>query len=344
MPTLPTLHLSASTGFTRESDTTANWAGARDGLAFGVAAGGRAPTLVADAINGHSALRFSGTQAMAGAVSLGAKVGTVMMLVSQTNRQRNKVPWSVGGTYVHTPYSDRSSVNSFSDNSYVNWRTGNRSACGVQYGETHLLTWVEDGQSCKLYNNGELKVTYGGGRPPAWGKQTMVVGNYRGVSPGHSIEGLLAEVLVFDTALGDEERSATEIGLMRKYALGGHAMPAVQIHKIVEVKERVFTNAGSSVINDERAELVNTGQVAVDLSGWTLDAGDRGQSFEFPEGATLEPGASASVWTHRDEARAIDNQFSFSRSSSIWNNKGDVGTLSDAEGNEVSRVAYGDQA
>ncbi|MCG8418273.1 MAG: lamin tail domain-containing protein [Proteobacteria bacterium] len=347
MSTTPSVHLVASTGFAEDEGGNATWTSVgEDGTTFRAARRGASPTLVEDAINGHPAVRFTDRAALNGTVTLSAESGTVILVIEQRNLSRNKIPWAIGATYVHTPYSDGSTMSppSFADNSYINWRTRNRSACGVQYGHYYVLTWVEDGNECRLFNNGRLKVTYTGGRAPVWGEETMTLGNFHSVNPAYSIGGHIAELLIYREPLADQERMLVERRLMSKYALGGFATPRVRIQKIVEVREIVFSDQGSEMCTDEQAVLVNEGQEVADLSSWTLHAGDPGQTFTFPEGTLLGPGATAVVWTRKDDAMAAHNEFSLGRKSSVWNNQGDVGMLRDAGGNEIHRVAYGKKA
>jgi hypothetical protein len=83
------------------------------------------------------------------------------------------------------------------------------------------------------------------------------------------------------------------------------------------------------VVQNDRA-------AAVDLTGWTLhDAA--AHKYTFPS-FTLAPGGSVRVWTGTGTNDA-ENLF-WGRRQAVWNNTGDVGTLSNAAGGEVSRFAY----
>ena len=99
------------------------------------------------------------------------------------------------------------------------------------------------------------------------------------------------------------------------------------------------------VQSDEYVEIENRGTVAVDLSGWRLlSAGmslGRQQGFTFPAGATLEAGATLRVYTNAVHSET--GGYSFASKTAIWRDGGDVGTLYDAGGDEVSRFAYGDR-
>ena len=120
--------------------------------------------------------------------------------------------------------------------------------------------------------------------------------------------------------------------------------PPVRITEISEIRRHVFTAGGVETLSDECALIRNEGAAGVDISGWSLDAGDRGQQLVFPQGTVIGAGNSITVWTHRGDTDPEDSHFSFERKSSVWNNKGDIGRLLDAEGELISEVAYGSEA
>ena len=53
-------------------------------------------------------------------------------------------------------------------------------------------------------------------------------------------------------------------------------------------------------LNDERVKITNTGESALDLSGYTL-SDEAGHTYTFPDGFTLSAGAS--VWVHSGDER-----------------------------------------
>ncbi|MGH3932997.1 MAG: lamin tail domain-containing protein [Pseudonocardiaceae bacterium] len=84
---------------------------------------------------------------------------------------------------------------------------------------------------------------------------------------------------------------------------------------------------------NELVTITNEGESSVDLDGWKIHDRNNENSFTFPPGTTLAPGATVSVrsgktkpkpgeiaWTNRD----------------VWNNSGDTATLLDPSGAEVS--------
>lgn len=96
-----------------------------------------------------------------------------------------------------------------------------------------------------------------------------------------------------------------------------------------------FDGAEPRSEGDEYAVIKNTGGTALDLKGFRINAGDRGQDFRFPSYA-LKPGASVKVYTNR----AIKGSFSFGIRRAIWNNSGDCGFLFNAAGTQVSKYCY----
>ena len=80
-------------------------------------------------------------------------------------------------------------------------------------------------------------------------------------------------------------------------------------------------------------ELRNLGQVAVDLSGWTLRDGD-GNTFGFPDGTSLGQGALLGVWCGAVEGDGLRAGFGLGQA-------GDSVALFDADGSRVDAVTFG---
>lgn len=90
--------------------------------------------------------------------------------------------------------------------------------------------------------------------------------------------------------------------------------------------------------NPEYIELLNDGPAVIDMSGWRINAGNKGQDFTFPKQTLLEPGQLVRVYTDDDH-----NYFNFGyKKQQIWNNKGDTGILFNSAGEEVSVYSYGE--
>jgi hypothetical protein len=175
------------------------------------------PRVSTHACNGLPALLFYGDAQLSGkGFKLGdGGRGSVLMVIKQTNDfERNKVPWQLGGYYVHSPYSD----NGHQDQSFVCWRGDNRGPSGVRYHHWHVLLWIEDGDKTELWNNGSLAQTYQGGKQPAWAKEeTLTINPNHG---GHGIEGEVAEFCMFDAALNAADRRTLLAHISMKYQIG----------------------------------------------------------------------------------------------------------------------------
>jgi hypothetical protein len=90
-------------------------------------------------------------------------------------------------------------------------------------------------------------------------------------------------------------------------------------------------------LNDEYFTLQNTGDVVVDMSGWTVE-NERGVSFRFPDGFVLAVGAF--VYVH--SGAGVDSQeiLYWNASEPIWHDTYDIAVLRDADGQIVDVYAY----
>ena len=92
------------------------------------------------------------------------------------------------------------------------------------------------------------------------------------------------------------------------------------------------------VESDEYAVIANTGDAAINIGGWRLNAGDPGQNFTFPN-FNLAAGQTCRVYTNESHPESCG--FSFGIGRAIWNNTdADCGYLYDASGQEVSNYCY----
>jgi Lamin Tail Domain/SMI1 / KNR4 family (SUKH-1) len=112
-------------------------------------------------------------------------------------------------------------------------------------------------------------------------------------------------------------------------------------HGAIKIKSIQFKGRITRTEGDEYAEITNSGDSPVDVSGYKLTAGNR-QSFVFPAKSVLGPGKSVRVYTNLHDAET--GGLSFNSKTAIWNNKGDEGVLFDASGKDISRYAYGSRA
>jgi hypothetical protein len=109
----------------------------------------------------------------------------------------------------------------------------------------------------------------------------------------------------------------------------------------VEIAEIVYHGHVKRTQSDEYIEIRNSGNGAADLSNWKVTSSGKNQIFAFPEGTSLAAGQMIRVYTN--EVHQESGGFSFGSKTAIWNDKGDMGKVLDAEGNEVSSFSYGDQ-
>ncbi len=86
-------------------------------------------------------------------------------------------------------------------------------------------------------------------------------------------------------------------------------------------------------LDEEWVEISNLGTADVSLAGWTLEDAQN-HTYKFPD-FSLKAGGVAKVRTGAGND-TLEDLF-WNRSSSIWNNDGDVATLKDASGSIISR-------
>ncbi|SFL15143.1 competence protein ComEC [Halogranum rubrum] len=90
-------------------------------------------------------------------------------------------------------------------------------------------------------------------------------------------------------------------------------------------------------LGDEYVVFENTGDVTLDLSGWTV-RDERGATYTFPVGATLVPGERLTLST--GAGTDTTTRYYWNASSPVWNNDGDVVTVMTAAGEPVLQEAY----
>lgn len=90
-------------------------------------------------------------------------------------------------------------------------------------------------------------------------------------------------------------------------------------------------------LNDEYFALQNTGDVSVDMGGWTVE-NERGVSYRFPTGFTLHVGAF--VYVHSGGGLNTAGILYWNASDSVWHNNTDIAILRNADGDIVDVYAY----
>ncbi|AWB67505.1 hypothetical protein C2869_14120 [Saccharobesus litoralis] len=98
-------------------------------------------------------------------------------------------------------------------------------------------------------------------------------------------------------------------------------------------------NYSGDTEREEFIEITNKGPEIVDLTGWRINAGDKGQDMQFPSDTWLKPNHSLRVYTF-----ANDDEMSFERKQPIWNNKGDKAWLFNQLGEVICSYVYGEAA
>ena len=139
---------------------------------------------------------------------------------------------------------------------------------------------------------------------------------------GHSLE--LIDLLADPGAASNWRDSAAKAGSPGE--IGASAGGSLVIINEVHVQSPLSPEA-------DFVELRNLGQVAVDLSGWTLRDGD-GNTFGFPDGTALGQAGLLGVWCGEGEGDGLRAGFGLGQA-------GDSVALFDADGSRVDAVTFG---
>lgn len=110
---------------------------------------------------------------------------------------------------------------------------------------------------------------------------------------------------------------------------------------VVVVEEIEADPPGDDTL-DPNAEYVvvrNTGDGAVDLTGWGIKDESASHRFAFPDGFSLAAGAAVTVHTGCGADTGTD-LFWCNEGSAVWNNDGDTAFLLDPSGNVVDTRTY----
>ncbi|MFH5843345.1 lamin tail domain-containing protein [Haladaptatus sp. CMAA 1909] len=90
-------------------------------------------------------------------------------------------------------------------------------------------------------------------------------------------------------------------------------------------------------LNDEYVVLKNTGDVTLDLSGWTI-SDDGGHTYRVPSGVTLAGGKTLTLYTGSGSDSASERYWN--ADGAVWNNDEDTVVVRDTSGNVVVRAEY----
>lgn len=119
--------------------------------------------------------------------------------------------------------------------------------------------------------------------------------------------------------------------LISSWAYGMAAQNHIKIKYINYDGEEKYTEG------DEYVEIENNSTHQIDISGWQLQS-NKNQVFTFPNNTSISPSAVIRIYTNFVDT--ITGGFSFNSATAIWNNKGDKGTLIDAQGKTVDEYLY----
>lgn len=90
-------------------------------------------------------------------------------------------------------------------------------------------------------------------------------------------------------------------------------------------------------LNDEYVEFENTGDEAIDLTGWTVED-EAGHVYVFPKGSTLAAGATVRLRSGAGSNTKTDLYWGSKRP--VWNNEDDTVSVYDTERNLVASRSY----
>lgn len=102
---------------------------------------------------------------------------------------------------------------------------------------------------------------------------------------------------------------------------------------MVEMNETVTITGISHVVDDEWVEMVNSGMMSQDFTFWTI-IDENNNTYSFPEGFVLNPGATVKV--HTTLGNNTETDLFWGRDDLVWDD-GEVATLIDASGEIVAR-------
>ena len=130
------------------------------------------------------------------------------------------------------------------------------------------------------------------------------------------IFGIFLAITFLGTALAEEENAST-----------------TDLQIAITSANFVATSPEKENLDDEWVEITNKGSSDVNLAGWTLSDAQN-HTYTFPDFALA---AGAKVVVHTGEGDDDTENLFWDRSTSIWNNSGDLAVLLDPEGNMVSQ-------
>lgn len=163
------------------------------------------------------------------------------------------------------------------------------------------------------------------------GRTHLWSGRGAGVGRGQTDSGLAFDQLV-DPRVGDEESPVDELDPM---PTGEPIAPAGRL-AVVDVHPETPGGPREN-LEAERVVFENAGGGWLDVSGWRV-ADQGGHTYEFPPDTTIPPGQSLVLRTGSGEDG--DGEYYWGQGSQVWNDHGDVVTVTDADGEPVLAHEY----
>ncbi|WP_311171789.1 lamin tail domain-containing protein [Halobellus ordinarius] len=137
------------------------------------------------------------------------------------------------------------------------------------------------------------------------------------------------EVLAGDTVATQTEAVATDGGTPTLTASPA-ALAVTEVNADAEGDDR-------ENLNDEYVVFENTGNDPLELSGWTVED-EAGRTYTFPEGYTLDSGATVTL--HTGSGSDTETDVYWGSGSPIWNNDGDTVIVRTSDGTTVLEESY----
>jgi len=125
----------------------------------------------------------------------------------------------------------------------------------------------------------------------------------------------------------------------RTYSIAIDGKPPVKKEAHIVISDIFYDGVEKTSEGDEFIVIENNGAGPGDISGYRINAGDKGQDFTFPEETVLQAGASYRVYTNLTDLST--GGFSFGSKKSLWNNQEDIGYIYDASGKQIDHFGYG---
>ena len=114
------------------------------------------------------------------------------------------------------------------------------------------------------------------------------------------------------------------------------ALPATRLSKI-QFDPPGDDDLSNTSLNKEWVQIHNYGVKSWTLTGWVM-RDVTGFKYKFPDGFTVEPGATVTIHTGSGKNRPL--HLYWGQGSYVWNNTGDKATLKNATGKVVDTCAY----